>query len=92
MTHFEETMARAKACLSSMIRKRNPAGMAAMRSVISSLENACAVEIPVPMDEAAAHVLSPHSETARRLLSDNEVNQILANELAMRTEQFDTFT
>ena len=95
MTRFDETMARAKACLSSMIRKRDAVGMAAMRSVMASLENACSVEVPdrtLLSGEIAGAVPIGQSEVPRRSLSDEEVDQILDTEISMRTEQAESFT
>ena len=94
MTRFDETMARAKACLSSMIRKRDAAGMAAMRSVMASLENACSVDVPdrTLSGEIAGAVPIGQSEVPRRSLTDEEVDQILDTEISMRTEQAESFT
>ena len=82
---YDEVMARAKAALTGLIRRRDAAGIAALRSVISELDNACAV--PVDESPTADTVEVGLSEAPRRGLSAADVERILDCEMAMRQEQ-----
>ncbi len=104
MTHrFDTVMADAKAGLSGMIRRRDPAGIAGLRSIIAALENACALPIADPVAEAeegvderseehiAGAVGFGRAEAARRDLTADEVDQILNQEIAERQDQAEFF-
>ena len=84
---FDEVMSLARAGLTGMIRRKDPAGIAGLRSIMAALENACAV--PVPAQPEAEPVRVGEAEAERRTLSDEEVDRILDEEIAMRTEQAD---
>ncbi len=96
-SRFETVLAEAQAGLKSMIRKRDPAGIAGLRSVIAALENACAVAVddPASLVVADQHIAGAgrfgQVEASRRQLSAAEVDQILADEIAQRREQAETF-
>jgi len=77
-------MALARAGLAGMIRRKDPAGISGLRSIISALENACAVPISAQPGESA---IFGSTEATRRTLSNEEVDRILDDEIAMRTEQ-----
>ncbi|MCL2784798.1 MAG: hypothetical protein FWD55_05060 [Propionibacteriaceae bacterium] len=64
MTRYDEVLAAARATLAGMIRRKNPAGIAGMRSVISALEKA----------------------------GEDEVDEVLDAEIAMRTHEAQTLT
>lgn len=118
MTRYDEVMAAARAELTGLIRQKDPAGIAAIRSVMAELENACAV----PLDDAAQaglggssasgqhttndregsaldapsqHIAGAqpygHTEVARRVLSDAEVDRIVRSEIAARRDEVATF-
>ena len=92
MTRFDEIMVQARAGLVGMIRRKNPAGIAGLRSVIAALENSCAVpavpeNLAVTSDSIAGAVQFGESEAQRRTLTDEEVDQILDEEIDMRHQQ-----
>ena len=93
---YVEVMGRARAILGGMIHSRDAAGIAAMRSVISALENACAVPEESGESDASEFIAGARSfreaEALRRSLSDEEIDQILADEVSMRLEQADALT
>ena len=70
-----------------MIRRKDPAGIAGLRSIMAALENAGAVPIANAAVDEYARV--GETETERRTLPDEEVDRILDEEIAMRTEQAD---
>jgi len=89
---FDEVMAQARAGLSAMIRRKDAAGMAAFRSVMAALDNACAVPPPEPPAGTAAEGIAlavpfGTAEVPRRQVSPDEVDHILSAEITMRTEQ-----
>jgi len=82
---YGEVMALARAGLTGMIRRKDPAGIAGLRSIMAALENACTVPV-------SFQVRTGDSEAPRRTLSDEEVDRILDDEIAMRTEQADVLS
>jgi predicted fused transcriptional regulator/phosphomethylpyrimidine kinase len=92
---FDEVIAVARAALAGVIRKRDPAGIAALRSVISALENACVVPSLGPEFGTSTHLAGTvefgTSEAPRRTLSAEEVDRILAEEITTRQEQAQVF-
>jgi len=86
---YGEVMALAKAGLTGMIRRKDPAGIAGLRSIIAALENAYAVPVT---DSAGEYARAGSTEVERRTVSDEEVDRILDEEIAMRTEQADVLS
>ena len=81
---YDEVMALTRAGLTGMIRRKDPAGISGLRSIISALENACAVPVA---DSSGEYARVGSTEVEGRTLSDEEVDRILDDEIAMRTEQ-----
>ena len=87
---YDEVMSLARAGLTGMIRRKDPAGISGLRSIITALENACAV--PIADATGGEYARVGEAEAERRTVSDEEVNRILDAEIAMRTEQADVLS
>jgi len=65
---YDEVKALARAGLTGMIRRKDPAGLSGLRSIISTLENACAVPVA---DSSGEYARVGSTEAERRMLSDD---------------------
>ena len=83
---MSETYARLRADLTAALKARDPVTVAALRSALTALDNAGAVEVPASKAEGTEHVAGAAAgvgatEVARRELSEDDVRTILRSQV-----------